>query len=105
MSTADEVKRMLGDVLQLGPGTAQMTESIPLLGEMMELDSIAVRGVITGLQEHFGIAVADEELTADIFATLGSLAGFVDRKLGPNGLPHGGECPGSVSGPPLRVPC
>jgi acyl carrier protein len=42
---------------------------------------MAVVSLITALEEHFGIAVADDEIEASTFATLGSLAEFVQQKL------------------------
>ena len=53
----------------------------PLLGALPELDSLAVTTIIGALEERFGIIVEDEELSAEIFATVGSLAAFVDQKL------------------------
>jgi acyl carrier protein len=37
--------------------------------------------LVHDLEEAFGIVVEDEDLSADIFDTLGALAAFVDRKL------------------------
>jgi acyl carrier protein len=36
--------------------------------------------VILTLEDRFGIIVEDEELSAETFETVGSLAAFVDRK-------------------------
>jgi acyl carrier protein len=33
------------------------------------------------LEEHFGISVADDEISAETFSTLGSLSAFIDAKL------------------------
>jgi len=52
----------------------------PLLGSLPELDSMAVLVLVHDLEEAFGIVVEDEDLSADIFETLGALAAFVDRK-------------------------
>lgn len=81
MATLEEVKQVLGDALQLGARVNNLQATSPLLGSMPELDSIAVVNVITTLEEHFGFTVDDDEISADTFATLGSLAGFVDKKL------------------------
>jgi acyl carrier protein len=43
---------------------------------------MAVISVITALEEHFDISIADDEIEGATFATLGSLAQFVDQKLG-----------------------
>ena len=81
MSTIDEVKLALGSALQLGARAQAMDASTPLLGAIPELDSMAVVNVITALEERFGISVADDEIGAATFATLGSLSAFVEQKL------------------------
>ncbi|HXU41227.1 MAG TPA: phosphopantetheine-binding protein [Burkholderiales bacterium] len=77
----DEVKTVVGRTLQLGSRVQAMNESSALLGAIPELDSIAVVNVITALEEHFDITVADDEIGAAAFETLGSLARFVEGKL------------------------
>jgi acyl carrier protein len=37
--------------------------------------------VVTMIEDHLGVSVDDDELSADVFTTVGSLADFVDRKL------------------------
>lgn len=80
-NTEQEVKRVLRDTLQLGTKVDMFTRSTRLLGALPELDSMAVVTVIAGLEETFGFAVADDEISADTFATLDSLCIFVDQKL------------------------
>ena len=81
MATIDEVRQVLAATLQLGPRGASIESSTHLLGGIPELDSMAVVNVITALEEHFGIAVADDEISANTFETLASLSAFVERKL------------------------
>jgi acyl carrier protein len=77
----DDVKTVVGSALQIGNRVQQMDAAAPLLGAVPELDSIAVVNLITALEEHFGITVADDEIGASTFETLGSLTLFVERKL------------------------
>jgi acyl carrier protein len=72
---------VLCDALQLGARGQAMNAATPLLGAIPELDSMAVVHVITALEDQFGIAVADDEMEAATFATLGSLSAFVEQKL------------------------
>ncbi|MES2298291.1 MAG: phosphopantetheine-binding protein [Pseudomonadota bacterium] len=74
----EKIKLILGDTL--GIQTRQLHSSSPLLGSVPELDSMAVLGVIAALEEQFDIAVDDDEINARHFATIGSLAAFVDGK-------------------------
>ena len=76
-----QVKQILADTLNLGGRVAGMTATTPLLGALPELDSMAVVALIGKLEERFDIAVMDDEITADTFATLGSLVQFVEGKL------------------------
>jgi len=77
----DEVKAVVGNALQLGDRLRNMNESSALLGAVPELDSMAVVNVITALEERFDITVADDEIGAAAFETLGSLTRFVESKL------------------------
>lgn len=81
MTTTDEVRSILRDVLGIGDRADRLEAGTPLIGAIPELDSMAVVGVITGIEERFGVSVADDEMDASVFATLGSLVEFVDRKL------------------------
>ena len=81
MTTTEEVIDVLGEVLQLGPRAKKWDGSTALLGSAPELDSMAVVTVIGALEDHFGITVADDEVSAEIFATVGTLSAFVESKL------------------------
>lgn len=81
MTHLDDVRRVLGDALQLGPRVNGFTASTPLLGSLPELDSMAVVAVITAIEEYFGFTVHDDEISAETFQTLGSLVAFVEQKL------------------------
>ncbi len=80
MATIDAVKSILGEALQLGDRTSLIDADTPLLGGIPEFDSAAVVTVILTLEDRFGIVVEDEEVSAETFESVGSLAAFVDRK-------------------------
>lgn len=75
-----QIIEILSDVLELGDRANQMDESTPLLGSMPEFDSMAVIGVITALEESYGFTVADDEIDAETFETVGSVLRFVESK-------------------------
>lgn len=81
MSNMQEVKNLLAQTLQLGPRADNLTLDSPLLGAMPELDSMAVVTILTAMEDHFGFVVDDDEISADTFATLGTLTAFVEQKL------------------------
>ncbi len=82
MSTLNEVKNLLTDTLNLGAAGEALSAESPLLGSLPELDSMAVVTLIGALEEHFGIAIDDDDISGATFETLGSLTAFVDGKLG-----------------------
>ena len=61
---------------------ANLGDATPLLGAIPELDSMAVVGVLTQIQDDFGVQIDDDEVSADIFQTFGDLKRFVEAKLG-----------------------
>ena len=81
MKYLEEVKTLLIDVLNLGPAGQALTGDSPLLGSLPELDSMAVVTLIGTLEEHFGIMVDDDDISASTFATLGTLADFVTARV------------------------
>ncbi|CAH0218031.1 Acyl carrier protein [Massilia sp. Bi118] len=78
----NEVKTILIDVLNLGAAGEKLDAGSPLLGSLPELDSMAVVTLIGALEDHFGIVVDDDDISASTFETLGSLAAFVAAKAG-----------------------
>jgi acyl carrier protein len=76
----NDVKNILIDVLNLGEAGQALDAQSPLLGSLPELDSMAVVTLIGALEEHFGIAIDDDDISASTFDTLGSLAAFVAQK-------------------------
>jgi acyl carrier protein len=81
MDTINRVKSILRSALSLGDRADGLTASSPLLGSLPEFDSMAVVTVVTMLEDELDITVTDDELSADVFATVGSLAEFVDQKM------------------------
>lgn len=81
MVALDEVKQIVGEVLQLGARADAFDADTPLLGSVPEFDSMAVVMVITALEENYGISVDDDEVSADVFETIGALHQFVNAKV------------------------
>ena len=76
----DEVRRLIGEILQLGERTQKLTPDTPLLGSIPEFDSMAVVSVLTALEEQYDIVIEDDEIDASVFETVGTLTAFVSAK-------------------------
>lgn len=81
MTTIDELKAILESTLNLGGRSRDFTRATGLLGELPELDSMAVVMVLTGIEERFGIVIEDDDVSAETFETVGSLVDFIDARL------------------------
>ena len=67
--------------LQIDHLTELFTIDSRLLGEIPELDSMAVLTIITELEERFEIEVMDDEISAETFDTVGTLLQFIEQKI------------------------
>lgn len=80
MSVTEQVRRILAETLQLGETAGVIDDSTLLLGNLPELDSMAVVNLVTAIEDHFGIVIEDDEISAETFETFGSLRDFVAEK-------------------------
>lgn len=78
MTTVHEVAKVLATTL--GIDAERLDASTPLFGSLPELDSMAVVELVVALEQQFGIGFDEDEITAEAFATVGTLAALVDSK-------------------------
>lgn len=81
MELAEEIVGIVRDVLNLGDRAAGFDSSTRLVGSIPEFDSMAVVGLITALEEEYGCVFEDDEITEEVFETIGSLTRLVESKL------------------------
>jgi acyl carrier protein len=80
-TTTDDVKAVLVSVLGIEDRAATINADTPLLGSLPELDSMAVLELVAALEQQFGVTIDDDDVTAEVFETLGTLSELVDDKL------------------------
>ncbi len=78
-TTLTTVRDILVQTLQLSDGDA-ITEDTELLGNIPEIDSMAVVTILTAFEEQYDFFIDDSEISAETFETLGTLVEFVERK-------------------------
>jgi acyl carrier protein len=81
MNHADALRRILSSQLGTAYPPTYFRNETELLGHVPELDSMAVVGVLTAIEDEMGITIGDDEISADAFATFGSLLEFVQAKV------------------------
>lgn len=75
-----QVWNVLVETLSIDDVPSELDAATPLLGTQPELDSMGVLALLFALEETFGIDVDGDEVTVDIFETLGTLTDFVASK-------------------------
>lgn len=81
MDIQSGVITILQSNLGIAAGSIMPHPDTPILGAIPEMDSMSVIGILSSLEEQYGIQVDDDEISADVFATLGTLTTFVESKL------------------------
>ena len=81
MDDLEKLKGILRETLQIGNRVDDMNDQSRLFGSVPEFDSIAVVNVVTSIEYEYKIKIADEDLSADVFETLGSLRRFIASKM------------------------
>lgn len=75
------VRAVLGDTLGLSAERiAAFSSETALFGALPELDSMAVAGVLTELEDRLGILIEDDEVDGEMLATFGDLVRFAAEK-------------------------
>jgi acyl carrier protein len=78
--TLESVKVLIVKTLGIEDRAETLNALTPLFGSMPELDSFAVIELVTTLEEQFGFEIDGDEITGEIFETVGSLTEFVLKK-------------------------
>ena len=77
------LRKILTDVLGLKPGQADgFTADTGLFGHLPELDSMAVAGLLTEMEDRLDIVIDDDEIDGELLESFGSLLVFAQNKRG-----------------------
>ncbi len=75
------LRGVLRDVLGLSDErVAAFDESTELFGALPELDSMAVAGLLTEIEDRLGIVIDDDEVDGELLENYGNLLAFVEAK-------------------------
>lgn len=78
----NHIRDLLIDVLGVDEDqVAAMDSETPLFGALPELDSMAVAGLLTEMEDRLEIEIDDEDVDGELFESFGSLVDFTEAKL------------------------
>ncbi|WP_420144020.1 acyl carrier protein [Sphingobium sp.] len=77
-----QMRALLRDTLGLSQERVDAFDAdTPLFGALPELDSMAVAGLLTEIEDRFHILIEDEDIDGDTFENFGSLVAFAKAKV------------------------
>jgi acyl carrier protein len=83
LSIEDQLRAILHDVLGIDSARAAALDAgSPLFGAIPELDSMAVAGLLTEIEDRLHILIEDDEVGGEMLETFGGLADYVRSKRG-----------------------
>jgi acyl carrier protein len=81
-AVSDVVRAVLCDVLSIDAKRASaFNANTPLFGALPELDSMAVAGLLTELEDRLGIIIDDDDVDGDLLESFGSLTEYAIKKV------------------------
>ena len=81
----EELRHLIAEKLDRNITLEEIDPDAPLLGEGLNLDSLAIVELITLSEENFGIEFGEDDLTMEAFANLRTLAGVIAARRVPAG--------------------
>lgn len=80
MMIKDEIRRFIIEKFLLNSGD-NLDDDIPLI-ETNTVDSVGILEIVGFIENHFGLKVEDEELTAENLDSINKIARFIEKKQG-----------------------
>lgn len=76
----DKIKAMISDEVLVGVSVDEIGDNASLISDL-NLDSIQMLSLITGLESKFNIMLDEEDLDLENLSSVNKLAEFVQKKL------------------------
>lgn len=77
-----ELKSIIADVLGIDAAQAEaLGPDSGLFGHLPELDSMAVAGLLTEMEDRLDIVIEDDDVDGEMLETYGGLLAFAEAKL------------------------
>jgi len=81
MNSTEIAISIVREALQIGAIAGGFDRDTLLLGAHPEFNSLSIVAIITAIEEQLDCDIDDDEITGEIFETIGSLADFMTGKM------------------------
>lgn len=78
MSALEIAVKILASSLQVD--RSQLTSETEVAGNFPEFNSLTIVNIIVAIEEELDCTIEDDEISTEIFETVGALAAFIDTK-------------------------
>jgi len=78
-TTADKLRHAIASDINPAVSEEDLGDDVQLF-ETRVIDSLGIFGLVSFIEQEFGVEVLDEELVPENFGSIGALARFVDEK-------------------------
>lgn len=80
MNALDLAIKVIASNLQLEK--EELDRETEVVGNFPEFNSLTIAGIIASIEDELDVVIEDEEITTEIFATVGDLADFIESRTG-----------------------
>ena len=78
----EQLKSIIADVLGIDAEQAdELNDESGLFGHLPELDSMAVAGLLTEMEDRLDIVIEDDDVDGEMLETYGGLLSFTEAKV------------------------
>lgn len=86
------IKQVIVDALHLeGVVSREIADDAPLFGDGLGLDSVDALELVVALEKEFGVRIQSHEVGKEAFASVSTLAAFIDGHLAAAGPGNAGS--------------
>jgi acyl carrier protein len=75
------LQRLIAEKILTEKSRGGITVTTPLLSFGLDLDSVAILELLMEIEREFGVEFRDDELSVELFKTVGTLAAAITGKL------------------------
>lgn len=76
-AVTDRVKQIIVQHINPGLKIDELRDDTPLIGRGLGLDSVSLLELVVALETDFGMRFDEKDMTPELFANVGSIAGYV----------------------------
>lgn len=79
-AVTERIKQIIVERINPGLKIEELRDDTPLIGRGLGLDSVSLLELVVALETDFGMRFDEKDMTPELFADVGSIAGYVGSR-------------------------